>query len=225
MQYNVIQTIQSTLDPENNEPVEMRFYRGEDQVKALAALVSAGAHRDDDPHYYRVLSVRMDFVPDALASLTDMADEYVGDDKCEPRTFDVIDGDVLDWQPLATIEYAGNPSYQGTVYRVHSDTTDQTVLAWETGEHYGTLAAVLEDVFEGEDDEPGQVDIDIEVGPDDQRKSLFIAGPWDFEREEVALSDCYFWDTRDDCAGPRVGVNPEGVVMCERHVNHPPTHS
>lgn len=59
----VIKVIQSTETDEFNmlvnEPVEMKFYVGDDKAKAISALASAVA--DIDPIYYTTLSVRVDF--------------------------------------------------------------------------------------------------------------------------------------------------------------------
>lgn len=43
---------------------------------------------------------------------------------------------------------------------------------------------------------------------------------FDCETEALALSDCKHWDKPGtECAGPRVGRTPDGVILCERHFN------
>lgn len=43
---------------------------------------------------------------------------------------------------------------------------------------------------------------------------------WDCETEAYALSDCKHWDKPGtECAGPRVGITDDGVILCERHYN------
>lgn len=43
---------------------------------------------------------------------------------------------------------------------------------------------------------------------------------WDCETEALSLSDCKHWGKPGtECAGPRVGVTPDGVILCERHFN------
>lgn len=47
-----------------------------------------------------------------------------------------------------------------------------------------------------------------------------VAPDFDCETEAFALSDCKHWDKPGtECAGPRVGKTPDGVILCERHYN------
>lgn len=126
-----------------------------------------------------------------------------------------------EWLPLATIDYATDPAIQGTAYRLRHHTLHQTVEVWETGDHYAEFAGLLEDVFDDESVSSTKQDTGLPTPP--------VTGPWDFEAPgpagDYGLSDCQFWyipHLNDECAGPRVGVNPNGVVRCEHHVNHPP---
>lgn len=46
---------------------------------------------------------------------------------------------------------------------------------------------------------------------------------FDTETTPYALSDCKHWDKPGtECSGPRVGVTPDGVVLCEGHFNATP---
>ena len=56
----VIQNIQA-VDIDNNEPVDVVYYTGDDLVQALSAIVSAAATYGDDTKYYNVLSVSLVF--------------------------------------------------------------------------------------------------------------------------------------------------------------------
>lgn len=43
---------------------------------------------------------------------------------------------------------------------------------------------------------------------------------FDCETHAYSLSDCKHWDKPGtECAGPRVGITSDGVVLCERHFN------
>jgi hypothetical protein len=43
---------------------------------------------------------------------------------------------------------------------------------------------------------------------------------FDCETYAYALSDCKHWGKPGtECAGPRVGATPSGVILCERHFN------
>jgi hypothetical protein len=62
--YTVIQTIQSTMPHVEGgglpDPVEVRYYTGNDKVQAISALVSSAATAHDK--YFTVLAVRMEMV-------------------------------------------------------------------------------------------------------------------------------------------------------------------
>lgn len=48
----------------------------------------------------------------------------------------------------------------------------------------------------------------------------FTVPDWDCETTAYALSDCKHWDKPGtECSGPRVGIDRDGVVTCERHYN------
>lgn len=66
MKYIVTATIRSG-NIDQGQPVDVNWYRGEDHAAALAAMVSAAAHKPDDTDtalpermQYRTLSVRLD---------------------------------------------------------------------------------------------------------------------------------------------------------------------
>lgn len=57
--YTVTQTIQST-SIDNNAPVEVNYYKGDNLASAMGAMAQAVAAHAADPEWVRILSVRLD---------------------------------------------------------------------------------------------------------------------------------------------------------------------
>lgn len=58
----------------------------------------------------------------------------------------------------------------------------------------------------------------LDAGSDQPPRLTFPE--WDAETDLYSLSDCKHWDKPGtECAGPRVGITADGVILCERHYN------
>lgn len=121
-----------TLDTILRESIPTDAMLSDDEIREIAVAIHVG-------------TTRCGLTFEDFADADDRSCPDGGRPLDHPKSADSIEPD---WAPLVTVDYARNPEFTGTMYRLRHHTTNETRIVSETGDHYGTLGVIIEDIFD-----------------------------------------------------------------------------